>query len=279
MFFREKPVIRQTAKSVAALALLTALVAGCGPSPIPSGINDPHEDGNRRRHSFNIGVDKVLYRPASEVYGTIVPPPIRDGVANVSSNLGLPSEAINGALQGRPQTFAQNGLRFVVNSTIGVLGLLDPATSMGLPRIETDFGETLHVWGMREGSYVELPFLGPSTNRDVAGMVVDVVSNPLGLFAESPVPEIATVSRVGRLLGTRYAYSDFVDSILYDSADSYAQARLLYLQSRRAKLRGDQSSEADAYDPYDDLYGTSSQTSGTDDIYSDTYDPYAALGR
>lgn len=260
----------------AALLSLAGLVAACGPAPVPTAIVDPHEEGNRRRHEFNLGVDRALYRPASTVYGTIVPPPIRDGVSNVSRNLGLPGSAINGVLQGRPQTAIQNSARFVVNSTIGLLGLLDPATPLGLPEIETDFGETLHVWGFGEGSYVELPFIGPSTNRDTVGMVVDLISNPLGLFAEPPVPEVATVAKGGRLLGTRYAYSDFVDSILYDSADGYAQARLLYLQSRRGKLRGDQPSEADAYDPYDDLAGTAPETN---DIYSDTYDPYAALGQ
>ena len=87
----------------------------------------------------------------------------------------------NGALQGNPKRVVQNGFRFLINSTIGVLGLFDPATPIGVPQDKTDFGETLHVWGAPEGQYVEAPFVGPSTSRDMVGLVVDVALNPVRL--------------------------------------------------------------------------------------------------
>jgi phospholipid-binding lipoprotein MlaA len=119
---------------------------------------------------------------------------------------------------------------------------------------DTDFGETLHVWGAREGAYVELPVLGPSTERDTWGMVVDVFTNPLTYVLESPENYYGTVASVSSGLSNRGRYAATIDSILYDSADSYAQARSLYLQNRRFELGG---SGGDAYlDPYDDPYGT-----------------------
>lgn len=244
-------------RPAAAVLLLAAMLAGCGPTKTPSTINDPYEAENRGRHEFNTGVDRYLYRPVSQAYGRILPQPVRTGISNFANNMELPGLAVNGVLQGRPKNAAQNTLRFLVNSTIGVLGLFDPATPLGLPEVETDFGETLHIWGAHEGDYVELPFLGPSTQRDVFGLVGDVVLNPLSVLnlQYRYDQEIRAASKGAQMVGRRYTYSDFLDQILYESADSYAQARQLYLQNRRNTLSGGQSSEEQAYDPYDDVYG------------------------
>lgn len=244
-------------RPAAALLLAAATLAGCGQATVPSGINDPFEAENRGRHEFNTGVDRYLYRPVSQVYGRVVPQPVRTGISNFTDNLELPGQVINGALQGRPKNAAQNTLRFLVNSTIGILGLFDPATPLGLPEIETDFGETLFVWGAGEGSYVELPFLGPSTARDTFGIAGDLVLNPFSIFnlQYRYDQEIRVATKLAQQTGRRYTYSDFLDQILYESADSYAQARQLFLQSRRNTLSGGETSEDQAYDPYEDVYG------------------------
>ena len=231
-----------------------ALVAACGPAPIPSGIDDPHEASNRRRHDFNRAVDRAVFRPTSTAYGTLVPQPVRTGVTNFSNNLSLPGEMMNGVLQGRPEDVMHNLFRFLVNTTFGIGGLLDPATDMGLAARNTDFGETLHVWGVGEGAFLEVPFYGPSTTRDFAGFVVDVATNPVGLFADWPNNEVIVGTKVLSRFDQRYQYSDFVDSVLYESADSYAQSRQMFLQSRRHALGGEEA-ETEIYDPYDDIDG------------------------
>jgi phospholipid-binding lipoprotein MlaA len=165
---------------------------------------------------------------------------------------------VNGVLQGRPGPALQNTLRFVVNTTIGVGGLFDPARAMGIEGKPTDFGETLHVWGLPEGAYQELPLFGPSTDRDTVGAIVDLAMNPVRLAFPGRAGDAATVASFASTLGDRYRYSDTVDSILYDSADSYAQARLLYLQNRRYELgqTGGTTDGSDAVfvDPYEDPY-------------------------
>lgn len=241
------PALRRLA-AVAALAGLAACTAADGTSE----YNDPYEAQNRQVHALNLALDRAVVRPGATAYGTAVPPPVRRGVSNFAANLNLPGQIANNLLQGRVDPAIENTFRFVVNTTVGIGGLFDPATAIGIAGQPTDFGETLHVWGAPEGAYLELPLLGPSTERDLAGKVVDLALNPLNFVLESPEMEYALGVRVLSRFGDRYRYSDLVDSILYDSADSYAQARLLYLQNRRYELGSE--TEADAYDPYEDPY-------------------------
>jgi phospholipid-binding lipoprotein MlaA len=121
-----------------------------------------------------------------------------------------------------------------------------------MPENDTDFGETLHIWGVGEGAYLEVPFIGPSTERDLAGAVVDILIDPLN---QLPRKErlAATGAKVAGKIADRGRYSDLTDSVLYESADSYAQARLLYLQNRRFEL-GQTSDEGSFVDPYEDPY-------------------------
>lgn len=243
-----RAVSRGAAASV--ICALGLALAGCGPAPRASGINDPYEASNRQTHDFNKSVDSALFRssePSGNGQG-----PVGHALENVGSNLSLPGKVLNSLLQGRPEPAIKNTFRFFINSTLGLGGLFDPAgTSFSLPETDTDFGETLHVWGVPEGSYLELPFVGPSTERDALGMVVDIVINPLG--ALDPDERAAAFAlRMGGKIAKRQRYSTTVDSILYGSADSYAQSRLLYLQNRRFELNGEETTDANAYDPYDD---------------------------
>ncbi len=240
------------ARSVLAVVMLVFLQACTAPAP--KAINDPHEASNRRTHEANRKVDTALIRPAAGAYGSVLPAPVRQGVGNFASNLNLPGVIVNNLLQLNIDGAVKNSWRFVINTTIGLGGVFDPSSSIELYEDSSDFGETLHVWGVGEGEYVELPFIGPSTQRDTVGMVVDVFTNPLTFGAPSPEKFMGPVAKGLSKLGDRYTYSSTVDAILYDSADSYAQARLLYLQSRRFQLGQEQTNEDQGDDGYDDYY-------------------------
>ncbi len=237
--------------AVAALSL--GILASCGPARLPAEgeINDPTEPTNRAIHQFNVGVDRAIVRPVSTAYGTVVPEPARESLSNFAGNLDQPLHVVNDILQFRFDDAAQNTFRFLVNTTFGLGGFFDPATDMGLYAEDTDFGETLHVWGVSEGAYMVLPLLGPSTSRDTAGFVVDRVMNPTRLLGEVE-QDYATGVAVADLANTRYQFRDTIDGLLYDSIDGYAQSRLLYLQNRRFELRGNQP--LDFADPYEDSY-------------------------
>jgi phospholipid-binding lipoprotein MlaA len=239
--------------AAAATATLLALSA-CGPAVLPGEgvVNDPSEPANRAMHDFNVAVDRAILRPASAGYGAVVPEPLREGFSNVASNLDQPLYVVNDILQLRLGDALHNSFRFLVNSTFGLGGLLDPAADMGLYAEDTDFGETMHVWGVSEGEYVVLPVLGPSTTRDTVGMAVDMVMNPTRLALPRPESDYVTAVGVADGLNTRYDYAAEIDRLYYESADGYAQARILYLQNRRFELRD--GAEADYLDPYADPY-------------------------
>lgn len=234
---------------IAALPLLGLMAC----ASVPLNDADPREDQNRAVHRANVGLDRVVLRPVSQAYGTVVPSPIRTGVRNFASNLALPAKVLNNLLQFRIEDAGTNAMRFALNSTIGLGGVLDVA-GQDIPEQSTDFGETLYVWGVPEGTYTELPLLGPSTSRHVAGRLVDFVINPVNAITATPESGILTGSRITAGIGARYEFTDLIDSVLYESADSYAQSRLLYLQNRRFKLSGE--AQAEEFDPYDDIYET-----------------------
>ena len=212
------------------------------------GISDPHEAQNRAVHRFNLALDKNVLRPVATSANRVVPDPVEQGVVNFAGNLELPGTVVNNVLQLRLGKAVENTLRFAINSTIGIGGLFDPATAAGVLGKPTDFGETLHIWGVTEGNYFELPFFGPSTDRDALGKVVDIALDPLKLVLPKG-SKLPLMAKVAAKIAVRGRYSATVDSILYDSADSYAQARLLYLQNRRFDL-GQAPSDESFEDPY-----------------------------
>jgi len=222
-------------------------------------IADRAEVQNREIHTFNVGLDRNLVRPVSTAYGTAVPQPVRRGVSNFASNLNQPGYILNDLLQLRLEDAIANTFRFGINSTIGLAGLLDPASAMGIPARDSNFGETLHVYGVPEGDFVMLPVLGPSTTRDTVGLVLDIATNPVRHLVDAPEADYLTATRVGDGLNSRYESRNTIDSVLDDSADSYIALRSLYLQNRRFELGGSDASlgetETGAYvDPYNDPY-------------------------
>lgn len=257
-----------------ACALFLLTLGACGPAVLPGAdtINDPGEDSNRAMHEFNVAVDRAIVRPLSLGYGTAVPAPLRDGIGNFSSNLDQPLYVLNDILQLRLDDAMRNTFRFLMNSTFGLGGLLDPASDAGLFAEQTDFGETLHVWGASEGAYVVLPLLGPSTTRDTVGFIVDRVMNPTRLAFSPPESDYVTGATVVSVFNTRYQLSDEIDRLYFDSADGYAQARLIYLQNRRYELRG--AVQPEYFDPYADP-GAEPVADPYADAYLDPYeDPY-----
>lgn len=240
-------------KRSALLIVLPLLAAGCSAAPPGAEIHDPYEPLNRRVHALNKAVDQAVLRPLAR--GTAsAPPGLTRPVVNFSDNAGLPGTVVNNVLQGDVDGAARNTLRFILNTTVGVLGLADPAGAIGLREVETDFGATLAAWGVPEGAYLELPGFGPSTERDAAGRVVDFVLDPLDRLDGIPreVQEYSFPAKVAEQVVERGDLGDTLDEILYESADSYAQARLIYLQNRRFELGQAQAAEDYYFDPYED---------------------------
>ncbi len=234
----------------AALVLAGLVLAACTPPDPGSGINDPHEAENRKVHAFNRKLDATLFGPVAERAGK-APGALVTTVDNFATNIDTPRVVVNDLLQLNLADAATNTLRFVMNSTLGLGGLFDPASEMGLYLRETDFGATLYHWGMPEGAYRELPFFGPSTDRDAAGLVVDFFLNPLSWTLPKKYRWLPPAALVERWAAARLRYGDAVTDLLQNSEDSYAQLRLLYLQNRRFKLRGDLGAE-DYEDPYEE---------------------------
>ncbi|MGB0799779.1 MAG: MlaA family lipoprotein [Planktomarina sp.] len=235
---------------IGVVALLT--ITACATPQTADGVYDPFEGANRKTHAFNKGLDRNLVGPVARGYDTVVPDPVEDSVTNFADNLGLPGKVVNNVLQADLLGAGKNTLRFLINTTAGIGGIFDPSTVMGLHEADTDFGQTLDVWGVREGAYVELPIFGPSTSRDAVGIAVDMMLDPMSYVIGKPQSDYRSAARVGERLQQRHDLGSQIDGVLYESADSYAQLRLLYLQNRRFELGGD---TGETYiDPYLDPY-------------------------
>lgn len=232
--------------------LVLTLISGCAKPTSLDEINDPYETMNRRTHELNRALDEAVLRPVSGVYTDIVPEAVTIGISNFSNFLDMPAIVVNNLLQLDLNSAVSNSARFLVNGTVGLAGIYDAAAEMGLYHDNSDFGETLHVWGFGEGAYLELPVWGGSTERDTVGIVVDAMLNPMTLVLEDYWKLSGTGIKTLDMLGERGRFSTTVDSVLYDSADSYAQSRLFYLQSRRHEL-GMELDEEDYFDPYEDF--------------------------
>jgi len=233
---------RRTAARLLAAVAGTLLLAGCATAPggYVLAQQDPLEKFNRGVWAVNQAADKVAIKPVTQVYRAIAPRPVRQGVSNAFANLGEPWSFANNVLQGKPKRAGRNLARFVVNSTIGVAGLWDPASKMGLRAAPEDFGQTLAVWGVNGGPYLVLPLLGPSTLRDGIGSGVAAYADPVKVAINHA--DINVWYKRGYLAGyiinTR---SDLIesggDAFLQSSLDPYAAAHSAYLQLRESAIR------------------------------------------
>ncbi|MFM8152710.1 MAG: VacJ family lipoprotein, partial [Polynucleobacter victoriensis] len=210
-----------------------ALVAGCATTQQTERVAkiDPFESINRAVFTFNENADEYVIKPAAEAYQFVLPEFVRTGVTNFFSNIGDIFVAVNNLLQGKPGNAANDIGRFLVNSTIGILGLFDVATEAGLEKNKEDFGQTLGVWGVPSGPYVVLPLFGPSSIRDTAGLVVDIKtdfilnSNQLNHDQKVGSTVLRVVNQRANLLNA--------SQLLEDAAfDKYSFLRDSYLQRR-----------------------------------------------
>jgi phospholipid-binding lipoprotein MlaA len=212
----------------------TSPTTAAGPNVAPA-VNpiDPWENWNRKVFAVNEAVDNAVLKPVATAYRSAVPSLVRAGVGNVFGNIGDVWSAANHFLQGKVQSGLEMGMRVLTNSFIGLGGLLDPATEMGLTRRSEDFGQTLGKWGVGSGPYMVLPLFGPSTVRDTAGRVVDSQG------AASRLPD-TTAGSVGvtalELLNTRSELLSATKLLDQIALDKYGFVRDAYLARRRDAL-------------------------------------------
>ena len=221
-----------------AIVWVTALlVSACASVPRDASlpISDPNENANRQVLATN----QQILGPVSEGVRAAVPGPVHERLHDLNANLKEPRILVNNLLQLRLDAAARTTTRFVVNSTVGLAGLVDVAGRNGIAQQSGDFGQTLFVWGVSEGSYVVAPYLGPSTTRDAVGSVVDIAANPLGWLIGTQIALATTqvavsagtttvdaVDRLGQLKTAEDASIDF-----------YSFVRSSYYQMRRSELR------------------------------------------
>ncbi|MEY4708148.1 MAG: hypothetical protein RJB58_1871 [Pseudomonadota bacterium] len=228
--------MRLIISKISAVAL-TVLVGACStPSPESLAQNDPWERTNRDIFDFNLAMDRAILRPVARGYRDVVPEFAREGVHNFLTNLNSPVILANDVLQGETDKAGNTLGRIVINTTVGVGGLIDVASKWGLPYRENDFGITLGKGGAAEGSYLMLPFAGPKPPRDLLGTAVDVAFDPF-TYAIFPGDNTLMIVRVGMgILDARTSQLDAVETIERSSIDFYATTRNLYRQSRNARI-------------------------------------------
>ena len=221
---------------MSALALSLMLGACSTPSPESLAQRDPWEKTNRDVFDFDVKLDRNVARPIAKGYRAAVPEPVRDGIHNAITNLNSPVILANDVLQGDGDKAANTFGRIMINSTVGLAGLIDVASKLGIPYHENDFGITMGKGGAAEGSYLVLPFAGPMPPRDLVGTGVDVAFDPL-TWTKFHGRDTWMVVRFG--IGTLDAETsriDAVETIERSSIDFYATTRNLYRQSRNAKI-------------------------------------------
>ena len=219
--------------------ILTALgliipVGGCATACSGTSNVDPLEPINRPIYRFNDVTDRYILRPVGRGYNYVLPQPVRNGIGNFFDNITYPVTIVNGALQGKFSQAGWDSIRFLMNSTFGILGFMDLATSEGLPKNNEDLGQTFAVWGIPSGPYIVLPLLGPSTVRDGIGILGNVRVNPLIQLDNSSIRDklliLWTIETRAALIGP--------DEIIQEAFDPYLFVRDAYLQNREFLING-----------------------------------------
>lgn len=233
-----------------ALIILFTLLSGCASIPQDeANPDDPFESFNRTSHNFNSAIDKAVLKPIAKGYDAVAPKPLKIGISNFFSNLDEIPTIINGILQGKFLDSLNDTGRLLINSTLGLAGFIDVATDMGLEQHDEDFGQTLGAWGFDSGAYIVLPFLGPSTVRDVLGQPVD-----RSYSLQQDVEHIPTRNSIAfmDLVDLRYRLLP-LDSQLEDAIDEYSFVRDAFMMRREYQVYdGNPPEDEDFYDDFDD---------------------------
>jgi phospholipid-binding lipoprotein MlaA len=242
-------------KRILSMAMLAVVAAGCSTTKDPESLaqNDPYEPTNRAITDFNTKIDNNFAKPVAKFYNHAVPQFARDGVHNFLTNLNKPVTFGNDLLQGEGARAGQTVARFTVNTTLGVGGLVDVATRIGIPDHTEDFGQTLGVWGVGEGPYLVLPFMGPDPPRDLTGDVVDIFMDPTTYIRFHGSDTWYAVRSGVSVLDLRARNVDTLEQIERSSIDMYATTRSLYRQYRNSEIRnGKPDPNADDTPDFDD---------------------------
>jgi phospholipid-binding lipoprotein MlaA len=218
-------------RSLQSLCLVTfaALLVGCASGP-QARKEDPLEPWNRQVFRFNDAVDRAVLKPVATTYQTVTPRPIRNGVRNFFSNLKDGWSVVNNALQLKGQNAADSLSRFGINTFLGLGGVFDIASELGIERHTKDFGHTLGYWGVPAGPYLVLPLLGPSTLRDTAALPIDSTGNLVNQLPEESARNALLVVRVVDTRANLLRARAMLEEV---ALDEYAFARDSYLQYRR----------------------------------------------
>jgi phospholipid-binding lipoprotein MlaA len=230
-------------------ALFITVLSGCAslPKNTQHDPRDPFERYNRAVFSFNRGLDRTVARPIAVGYTKITPRPVRLGISNFLANLSYPVVMVNDLLQVKVVHFGRDTARFVVNTTVGLGGLFDPATRWGLEANNEDLGQTLGSWGVPPGAYLMLPILGSATVRDGIGDVGDNFLEPRTYISDSDLQLGLTGLD---LLDTRAGLLD-TDAALNEAFDPYAFVRNAYLQRREYLIQDGNISDDEPVDESD----------------------------
>jgi phospholipid-binding lipoprotein MlaA len=211
---------------------LAFLATGCATAPASS-PHDPFEGINRKVYQFNETVDEAVLKPVAQTYQKLTPQPVRTGVQNFFGNLSDVWSAVNSALQLKPAQAAESFFRVLINSTIGLYGVLDIATELKLERHTEDFGQTLGYWGVPSGPYVILPLLGPSTLRDTASLSVDTQGNLARQVDHVPTRNSLLATSVVDKRARYLSAGDRLDEL---ALDKYIFVRDVFLQKRLSEV-------------------------------------------
>jgi phospholipid-binding lipoprotein MlaA len=213
-------------KSFAVSVMLAGMLGGCATQD----NKDPLEGLNRGIYKFNDTVDKAAIKPVAGAYKAVLPSPVRSGVNNFFSNLSTVVTVINDMLQFKVDKAMDDAGRFAINTTFGVAGLIDWASMDGIEKRNEDFGQTLGYWGIGDGAYLVLPFLGPSTIRDTAGLVVDsAFFDPIGYVDDARDRNQLLLTK---FIDTRAQYLPGSDLLDEAALDPYVFVRDAYFQRR-----------------------------------------------
>ena len=215
--------------------------------PIIGYANDPFEEINRSIWSFNESLDNRIAKPLAEFYNDVLPNPVQSGISNFFSNLDEIDNALNQILQGKPVAACSDLSRFVINTSLGLFGLFDLATHLGLEEHDEDFGQTLGVWGIPDGPFLMLPIYGPSSPRDIVGRPISGILSGTFSIEESDVKFAITALDA---LETRARLLD-VESLIV--GDRYTFIRDSYLQYTEFEVQDGEEIEDDFTDDMDDF--------------------------
>jgi len=216
---------RRLSGCLAIAALLLSGLATAGDNP-----RDPYEGFNRAMFDFNEGIDTVIAKPLAKGYAAVTPLPVKASVGNFFGNVSDLFIGINNGLQGKPADGASDIARLLINSTLGIFGLFDVASEMGLEKHNEDFGQTFARWGAQDGGYLVLPIFGPRTVRDSFGLLVDSVVDPVSHVDNIRVRNSAKVLRLVDVRASLLPSDKMVEEA---SLDKYSYVRDAYLQRRR----------------------------------------------